>query len=126
MNKRNAKAIAPVFCFGLAMALTPIDTASGSETGIASRYSSLSKTASGRRAAARDMVAAHRTLPFGRRVQVENLKNGKSVTVIIIDRGPFVKSRIIDLSSGAAEILGLADLQRVRITVVVQGRRSLD
>ena len=124
MTARNPNAMASIFCLGLAMILTPMEAASGNETGIASRYSNLSKTSSGRTASARDMVAAHRTLPFGTTVRVENLKNGKSVEVTIIDRGPFIKGRIIDLSSGAAEILGLAELQRVRITVVAPDRGS--
>jgi rare lipoprotein A len=64
------------------------------------------------------MVAAHRTLPFGTRVKVESLATGKSVTVTIVDRGPFVKTRVIDLSSSAANILGLVGLERVRLTVV--------
>ena len=89
-----------------------------SEIGIASRYSELSQTASGQNHSAKEMVAAHRTLPFGTRVKVERLATGKSVTVTIVDRGPFVKTRVIDLSSGAANILGLVGLERVRLTVV--------
>lgn len=52
------------------------------------------------------LTAAHRTLPFGTRVMVENPKNGKSVIVKVNDRGPFVKSRVMDLSQGAAKQLG--------------------
>jgi len=85
---------------------------------MASRYSDLSVTASGRKISAMDMVAAHRTLPLGTRVKVESLATGKSVTVTIVDRGPFVKTRIIDLSTGAADILGFVGLERVRLTVV--------
>ena len=48
-----------------------------------------------------EMVAAHKTLPFGTRVKVTNLSNGKEVIVKINDRGPFVKGRVIDLSYGA-------------------------
>src|SRR5258708_37925215 len=51
------------------------------------------------------MTAAHRTLPFGTQVLVTNLSNGKSVEVRIIDRGPFVAGRIIDLSHAAAEVI---------------------
>jgi rare lipoprotein A len=51
------------------------------------------------------MVAAHRTLPFGSMVRVTDLQNGRQVVVRIIDRGPFVKNRIIDLSFGAARAL---------------------
>ena len=66
------------------------------------------------------MTAAHRTLPFGTRVQVENLFNGREVEVHINDRGPFVEGRIIDLSRAAArrlEMLG-PGTARVRLRVV--------
>ena len=52
------------------------------------------------------LVAAHRTLPFGTMVRVTNLGNGKTVDVRIIDRGPFVDGRVIDLSHAAAEAIG--------------------
>ena len=54
-----------------------------------------------------DLTAAHRTLPFGTRVLVTNLYNGRQVTVRINDRGPYSGNRIIDLSAGAAEQIGL-------------------
>jgi len=54
-----------------------------------------------------DLTAAHRTLPFGTVVMVTNLENGKSVTVRINDRGPFIKGRIIDLSYAAGRILDM-------------------
>ncbi len=66
------------------------------------------------------MTAAHRTLPFGARVQVENLANGREVEVRINDRGPFVQDRVIDLSRAAArqiEMLG-PGTARVRLRVV--------
>ncbi len=53
------------------------------------------------------MVAAHRTLPFNSLVRVTDLQNGRQVVVRIIDRGPFVKNRIIDLSFGAARALDM-------------------
>ena len=69
---------------------------------------------------ARGMTAAHRTLPFGTRVQVTNLANGQSVTVRISDRGPFVRGRSIDLSAGAARAIGItgAGVARVRMHVI--------
>jgi rare lipoprotein A len=54
-----------------------------------------------------DMTAAHRTLPFGTYVMVTNLDNGRTATVRINDRGPFVGDRIIDLSYAAARVLGM-------------------
>ena len=53
------------------------------------------------------MTAAHRSLPFGTKVKVTNKLNGKSVTVRINDRGPFVKGRVIDVSKAAARKLGM-------------------
>jgi rare lipoprotein A len=64
------------------------------------------KTASGERFDQNAKTAAHRTLPFGTKVKVTNVKNGKSVVVRINDRGPFVKGRIIDLSRSAFERIG--------------------
>jgi rare lipoprotein A len=54
-----------------------------------------------------ELTAAHRTLPFGTRLQVTNLVNGRSVTVTITDRGPFVKQRVLDLSYAAARKIGM-------------------
>lgn len=90
------------------------------QCGRASWYQLTSRTASGERANPNILAAAHRTLPFGTRVQVENLKNGRTVTVRINDRGPFVKGRVIDLTRAAAEALGFraAGTTRVRIRVV--------
>ena len=65
------------------------------------------KTASGERFNMHTCTAAHRTLPFNSLVKVTNLKNKASVVVRINDRGPFVKSRIIDLSRAAARKIGL-------------------
>lgn len=67
-----------------------------------------------------DLVAAHRTLPFGTFVRVTNLNNMKSVIVSIMDRGPRKRSRIIDVSSSAAKQLDFikAGLTKVRIEVV--------
>lgn len=64
-------------------------------------------TASGQRFNQNAMTAAHKTLPFGTRVRVINQSNGRSATVTINDRGPFVKGRSIDLSRGAADAIGL-------------------
>lgn len=66
------------------------------------------------------LTAAHRTLPFGTRVRVTNLGNGRSVVVRINDRGPFVRGRIIDLSRHAAERLGFTrqGVTRVEVRVI--------
>lgn len=81
-----------------------------SSVGLASFYArSLHgrRTASGERLDRQALTAAHRSYPFGTRVRVVNLANGKSVVVRINDRGPFVGSRIIDLSEAAAKTIGM-------------------
>jgi len=88
----------------------PMRSARGyNETGVASWYGSESgnKTAMGARFRPHELTAAHKTLPLPTRVKVTNLRNGKSVNVIVNDRGPFKKGRIIDLSHGAAKVIGL-------------------
>ena len=80
------------------------------ETGLAAVYSAKlnnHKTASGKRYNPSALTAAHQTLPFGTRVKVTNIKNGKSVTVVIDDRGPKQAGRILDLSRQAAKALGI-------------------
>lgn len=64
------------------------------------------KTASGAPFDMNDYTCAHRTLPFGTRILIENPKNGKSVVVKVNDRGPYAKGRVIDLSMAAAKKLG--------------------
>jgi len=79
-------------------------------TGIASWYGPGfhgNRSASGERYNQNAMTAAHRSLPFGTKVQVTNLRNGRSVVVRINDRGPFIRGRVIDLSAAAARVLGL-------------------
>jgi rare lipoprotein A len=67
-----------------------------------------------------DFTAAHRTLPFGAWVEVNDLENGKRVNVRITDRGPFVDGRIIDLSFAAARAIDMLGpgIARVRVTVI--------
>lgn len=91
-----------------------------SQCGKASWYKMGHTTASGERMNADALAAAHRTLPFGTKVKVENLTNGRSVVVRINDRGPFTGGRIIDVTRGAAEQLGMirAGVARVKVTVV--------
>lgn len=93
------------------------------ESGIASWYGvpyDGRRTASGEVFDMRAMTAAHRTLPFNTWVEVTNLKNGKQVDVRVTDRGPFIQGRIIDLSMGAAERIGMVrdGIVRVRLKVI--------
>jgi rare lipoprotein A len=93
----------------------------GSSVGIASFYG---KEFHGKRTASGDvfdmhkLTAAHRKLPFGTRVRVTNLENGRSVVVRVNDRGPFVKGRIIDLSYEAARRIGIMGTAKVKLVVL--------
>lgn len=64
------------------------------------------------------LTAAHKTLPFGTRVKVTNLYNGRSVVVRINDRGPFIPGRLIDLSKGAAQTIGVTGVAPVRMDIL--------
>ena len=88
--------------------------------GIASFYSEGQKTASGERFDARELTAAHPTLPFGTKLLVTNVDTGRSVTVRVNDRGPFVQGRVVDVSYSAAQSLGMVGkgLANVRLDVV--------
>lgn len=94
----------------------------GGSQGMASYYWQGQKTASGARFNPSAMTAAHRSLPFGTRVLVTNRNNGRSVTVTINDRGPFIKGRIIDLSKGAAGIIGMHQSGVAPVSIQVLGR----
>ena len=77
------------------------------------------KTASGDPYDKNALTAAHRSLPFGTRVKVTYLKTGQSVEVVINDRGPHVKGRIIDISGAAAKKIGLIDAGHGEVTMEV-------
>ena len=89
----------------------------GSWTGKASFYGG-GRTASGGHVGA--YTCAHRTLPFGAKVRVTNLANQRSVVVTVNDRGPFVRGRVIDVSTHAAQSLGFrtAGVAHVRVDTV--------
>ena len=97
-------------------ALIAGSTSAMAESGIASVYvHSGSKTASGERANPAGLTAAHRTLAFGTHVRVTNRRNGRSVTVRINDRGPFVRGRVIDITPAGALSLGFSGLAPVKV-----------
>jgi rare lipoprotein A len=87
---------------------------------LASFYAHGRRTASGEKFDASDLTAAHRTLPFGTRVRVTNVATGQSVTVRVNDRGPYVRGRAIDVSSSAAQMLGITrqGVAKVKLDVV--------
>lgn len=71
------------------------------------------------------MTAAHRTLPFGTRLRVTDVDTGRSVTVRVNDRGPFVRGRVVDVSASAAETLGITGkgVAKVKVDVVEAGAK---
>jgi len=103
-------------CLGVSFLSSPIQAQTWS--GSASYYSGKGRTASGGHVGA--LTAAHRTLPFGTKVVVTNLHNGRSATLTINDRGPFIRGRIIDVSSNAANVLGMrqSGVARVRVSTL--------
>lgn len=110
-----------------------IEIIGSQEEGLASYYHDRfigRRSSSGRIHKADELVAAHRTYPFGTFLRVTNLSNMKSVIVCVTDRGPYKKGRIIDVSSRAAELLDFKQkgITRVRIEEVPCGldRRYLD
>jgi rare lipoprotein A len=88
--------------------------------GIASFYTEGQQTANGEKFDPGALTAAHRTLPFGTKVRVTNVATGRSVTVRINDRGPFVAGRVVDVSYSAAESLGIVGrgVAKVKLDVV--------
>lgn len=95
--------------------------AAQAQCGTASWYHEGARTATGERYNPDGITAAHRTLPFGTRVQVRNQRTGRTVVVRINDRGPFIRGRIIDLSRGAKRVLGMDGLASVCIAVLGRG-----
>ena len=77
------------------------------------------RTASGEKFDNNALTAAHKSLPFGSKVQVTNVRNGKSVVVRINDRGPYVRGRIIDLSKAAARKIGIGRTGTARVKLEV-------
>jgi rare lipoprotein A len=88
--------------------------------GVASFYTEGTQTASGEKFDTHELTAAHPTLPFGTRLRVTSVATGKSVTVRVNDRGPFIPGRVVDVSYGAAETLGMVEggIAKVRLDVV--------
>ena len=99
------------------------------QRGVASWYGSTHhgrRTASGAPFDMNGLTAAHRTLPLGTEIEVENLENGRKLVVTVNDRGPYVRSRILDLSRAAAQRLGFSHdgTARVRLTAISHCREA--
>jgi rare lipoprotein A len=88
--------------------------------GLASFYTEGTRTANGESFDTHELTAAHPTLPFGTRLRVTNVATGRSVTVRVNDRGPFVSGRVVDVSYAAAETLGMVGrgVAKVKLDVV--------
>ncbi len=102
----------------------PVGPVAGVERGTASWYGpgfNGHRTASGERYNMRELTAAHPTLPFGTQVEVRNLENGQAVVVRINDRGPYAKSRVIDLSYAAAREVGVFGPGTAEVELRVMG-----
>ena len=99
---------------------TQAATSSRSFSGMASYYGNEAgiRTASGQRYDKNGLTAAHRTLPFGTQLKVTHA--GRSVIVTVNDRGPFIRSRVLDLSTGAAKVIGLTGRGVGRVVAEVQ------
>ena len=109
-----------VFLAAMAVLAGGAPAFAGSWTGKASYYGygRGARTASGD--AVGGLTAAHRSLPFGTKLRVTNLRNGRAVVVRVNDRGPFVRGRVIDVSTPAADELGFrrAGIAMVRVDTV--------
>jgi rare lipoprotein A len=109
--------------FALVILSIQIAGATPVEKGLASYYDDSfhgRKTASGEKYDKNQLTAAHKTLPFGTKVTIKNPANGKSVTVVVNDRGPYIKGRVIELSKKAAQQIDLVKMNvaPVEITVI--------
>lgn len=95
------------------------DSTEAFQTGTASWYTEGTKTASGERYNPSAMTAAHRTLPMGTIVEVQNLSTGRCVKVRISDRGPYCKGRIIDVSKAAAQQLKMIQSGTAKVKIAL-------
>jgi rare lipoprotein A len=124
---KNGRIAAAVFTASIIFAAADSSAFAGSaklgaSSGMASYYGYGGRTANGERHSGAAMTAAHRTLPFGTKVRVTNTSNGRSVIVRVNDRGPFVRGRVIDVSTAAADVLGFRSrgVAKVDLAVVSQ------
>ena len=126
----NVKVMIKIMIVLLSLLVPKVDTKPyPTEFGIASWYGPGfhgRQTASGVLYDQNLMVAAHKTLPFGTVARVTNLENGLQVEVCVVDRGPYVKGRVIDLSSSAAKALGIKGKGTARVRIEDLGVVDVD
>ena len=120
MNKLTGAVILTAMLAAGVLTTTAATLKSGIKTGIASWYKMGKVAANGEKFNPNGLTAAHRYLPFGTKVRVVNIRNGRAVVVRINDRGPFIKSRIIDLAYGAARRIGLdiCGVAKVKLEII--------
>ncbi len=99
--------------------ITLITQQAQAETGIASFYSCCKQTASGERFNPGNAhTVAHKRLPFGTRVSITNLRNGRVLVARVNDRGPFIRGRIVDVTTAGARVLRMDGVAPVRLAVL--------
>jgi rare lipoprotein A len=98
----------PILIASIALAGAGVAAANADEYGLATYY---------RNPYHGGLIAAHRTLPFGSHVRVTNLDNGRRTIVTIVDRGPFARGRVIDVSTVAADVLGMRQAGVVHVRI---------
>jgi rare lipoprotein A len=115
LTHRPVVANRPPFVPSRTTAETPV-----ASQGLASFYTEGTRTASGEKFDTHELTAAHPTLPFGTHLRVTNVATGRSVTVRVNDRGPYVPGRIVDVSYSAAASLGMVGrgVAKVKLDVV--------
>ena len=101
---------------------------SGQFSGVAAYYSTdySGRTARGENYDPKKFTAAHRTLPFGTRLRVTDPKSHRSVIVVVNDRGPFTKGRVLDLSLAAAQALRMTGRGLMKVTAAVEPAAALE
>ena len=92
--------------------------------GRASWYKDGKKTAQGKKFDPTKYSVAHRTLPFGTMLRLTNVKNGATIDAVVNDRGPFVRTRELDVSSSAAQALGFFHSGTAKLVIEVLDRRK--
>lgn len=115
------RTLATGLLMGLGLASATGEAYAGNGCGKASWYALHSKTASGERMVPSKLTAAHRSLAFGTKLKVTNMRNGSSVVVRVNDRGPFIRGRVLDLSRGAARSLNMVSTGTAKVCYQVIG-----
>ena len=113
------KKFSAILLIGVLLSTASFGVQSKTLNGYASFYKHGKLTANGERFNPMGLTCAHRSLPFGTRLKVTNIKTRKTVVVRINDRGPFIHGRMIDLSLGAAEAVGMTRAGVSQVAVVI-------